>query len=140
MRRTLMLVFGVLCLAAMTADAGGRTPKPAIEQPRGEKCVAEPERMRREHMEMLKHRRDDTVRRGIRETKASLQQCIECHASRVSGSVAARKEDFCASCHSYAGVKLDCFECHSTRPKVAGAGDGAPLRPVGEPGRARDRR
>lgn len=119
MRHTLMLLFAALCLGAMTADAGGRTPKPAIEQARGEKCVVEPERMRREHPEMLRHQRDETVRQGVRGAKASLRQCIECHASRVSGSVAARREDFCVSCHSYAGVKLDCFECHSTRPKVA---------------------
>ncbi|MBI4206963.1 MAG: Hdr-like menaquinol oxidoreductase cytochrome c subunit [Betaproteobacteria bacterium] len=113
----LMLVFGALCLAALPAQAGGRTPKPVIEQARGEKCIAEPERMRREHAEMLRHQRDQTVRQGVRGEKASLTECIACHASRASGSVAARREDFCASCHSYAGVKLDCFECHSARPK-----------------------
>jgi len=32
--------------------------------------------------------------------------------------VASSKEDFCMGCHSYAAVKLDCFECHSSKPKA----------------------
>ena len=75
--------------------------------------------MRREHAQMLKHQRDETTRQGVRGARASLQQCIECHASRTSGSVAARRDDFCVSCHSYAGVKLDCFECHAAQRKKA---------------------
>ena len=36
-------------------------------------------------------------------------------------AVAAAPGDFCLSCHSYAAVKIDCFECHSGKPaaKVA---------------------
>ena len=118
----MMLLFVALCLAAPATGAGERTPRPVIESARGEKCIDEPARMRREHMEMLKHQRDETVRQGVRGAKASLTECIECHASRSGGSVAARRENFCVSCHSYAGVKLDCFECHSPKRKGAGAG------------------
>ena len=39
------------------------------------------------------------------------------HASETTGSVAAAKDDFCVSCHSYAAVKIDCFDCHSTKPQ-----------------------
>ena len=33
-----------------------------------------------------------------------------------TGSVAAAPTNFCVSCHSYAAVKLDCFECHASKP------------------------
>lgn len=107
----------VLCGGTATGVADARVPRPAIEPARGEKCIAPPEVMRRDHMDLLRHQRDDTVRGGIRGAKASLQGCIECHAGKATGSVAAAKTDFCVSCHAYAGVKLDCFECHATRPK-----------------------
>ncbi len=64
---------------------------------------------------MLKHQRDETVHGGIRGAKASLKACVECHAGKETGSVAASKQDFCESCHAYAAVKLDCFECHASR-------------------------
>ena len=28
--------------------------------------------------------------------------------------------DFCISCHSYAAVKVDCFECHSSKRQTVG--------------------
>jgi hypothetical protein len=31
--------------------------------------------------------------------------------------VAAARTDFCVSCHAYAAVKIDCFECHASKPK-----------------------
>ena len=96
-----------------------RVPKPVIEAARGGTCVAEPELMRRQHPEMLKHQRDETVHRGVRDPRSSLKGCIECHASPVSGSVALAKTDFCISCHAYASVKVDCFECHASKPKPA---------------------
>ena len=76
--------------------------------------------MRRDHMSMLTHQRDDTVHAGVRGAPVSLTACVECHASQSSGSVAAARTDFCVSCHSYAAVKIDCFECHASRP-TAGA-------------------
>jgi hypothetical protein len=103
---------------AQTAEAG-RTPKPAIEPARGEACVADPAFMRRNHMQLLKHQRDETVHLGVRGARASLKGCIECHASSASGSVAQAPGDFCASCHRYAAVKIDCFECHASKPASA---------------------
>ena len=73
--------------------------------------------MRRSHMDMLKHQRDKTVRDGVRGAKASLNACIDCHASSKNGSVLGSKENFCQGCHSYAAVKLDCFECHQAKPQ-----------------------
>ncbi len=87
---------------------------------KGDKCVEDTAYMRRNHMKLLMHQRDETMHKGIRTTKYSLKNCIECHANPKTGSVASSKEDFCMGCHSYAAVKLDCFECHSTKPKAAG--------------------
>lgn len=85
---------------------------------KGDKCVNDTAYMRRNHMNLLKHQRDETVHKGIRTVRYSLKNCIECHANPETNSVASSKEDFCVSCHSYAAVKLDCFECHSSKPKA----------------------
>ncbi len=112
--------------AAPSVDGGtavvtaGRTPVPHITPARaGSTCVADPSTMRRQHMTMLRHQRDATVHGGIRGTSQSLKACIDCHASRVTGSVAQAPGDFCVSCHSYASVQIDCFECHASRPASA---------------------
>jgi hypothetical protein len=84
-------------------------------------CVAPAEDMRRNHMQMLFQQRDRTLRQGVRESRFGLKGCVECHAGRASGSVLG-KDGFCSSCHSYASVKIDCFECHSAlrQKKLAG--------------------
>ena len=93
-------------------------PKPVITKAvKGEQCVEPNDFMRRNHMKVLLHHRDETVLEGIRTKKYSLKECINCHASEKTGSVAASKDDFCVSCHSYAAVKIDCFDCHSTKPQ-----------------------
>jgi len=94
-----------------------RVPQPVIEAARGEQCVEDPAFMRRNHMELLKHQRDDTMRGGIRGAKYSLKTCIDCHASKTTGSVTAAGTNFCQSCHTYAAVKIDCFECHANKPQ-----------------------
>jgi hypothetical protein len=99
------------------SQTSSRVPKPVIEAARGAQCVEEPAFMRRNHMELLKHQRDDTMHGGIRGAKYSLKACIECHASQASNSVTAAPTNFCVSCHSYAAVKIDCFECHATQPQ-----------------------
>jgi hypothetical protein len=110
------------------ASAGGADGKSAIAtslQPtiqaalRGP-CVADPAFIRRNHPDMLKHQRDETVHGGVRGARASLKGCIACHASAETGSVAVAKTDFCVSCHSYAAVQVDCFECHASKPQATG--------------------
>lgn len=121
---------GVLALAAgwLVAGAahaveppGGRVPTPVIEAARGGQCVEDPATMRRDHMKFLQHQRDGTVHGGVRGAKHSLKACIECHASQTTQSVAAAKTNFCVSCHSFAAVKIDCFECHATKPAATSA-------------------
>jgi hypothetical protein len=109
-----------LLLAAFAglASAEGGVAKPAIIiEPGTGPCIAPPAEMRRKHMDMLKHQRDKTVRQGERGAKVSLNGCIECHAGKESGAVTGSRQEFCESCHAYAAVKLDCFECH--QPKAA---------------------
>jgi hypothetical protein len=89
---------------------------------KGDKCVRDEDYMRRNHMNILKHQRDETMRKGIRGSQDSLKNCVECHVNPKTNSVASSKEDFCMGCHTYAAVKLDCFECHSSKPKASAAG------------------
>jgi hypothetical protein len=106
--------------------AAGRVPKPVIAQGQGEKCVEPTDFMRRNHMRVLMFHRDRTVHEGIRTPQHSLKGCVECHAGAKTGTVAGNKDDFCQSCHAYAAVSIDCFECHATRPKQAVAGTRKP--------------
>lgn len=107
---------------AVAAEAGQGSGifVPAPPKGKGESCVAETDFMRRYHMTVLNHQRDDTVHDGIRTEQFSLKGCIECHA--VNGpdakpvSIQSPKH-FCRTCHDYAAVKIDCFECHASRPE-----------------------
>jgi hypothetical protein len=88
-------------------------------------CVAPTEVMRRNHMDFLKHGRDDTVRDGIRGLKYSLSECIDCHASRDSNGQAVSvtsEGEFCQVCHGYVAVSPACFQCHRTTPMESGSG------------------
>ena len=119
-----MAVLGLLAGGALlAADPAigalrvvSRVPQPVIEPARGAQCVDDPAYMRRNHMDLLRHDRDDTVRAGLRNTKYSLKACINCHASKATNSVNATGSNFCQSCHAYAAVKIDCFECHASKP------------------------
>lgn len=122
-------LLAVSFVAVASADAHeesshGRVPVPVHPEAKGDKCVRNTAYMKRHHMDELKHQRNDTMRKGIRTKEMSLQNCIDCHASKETNSVLG-KEGFCQSCHSYAAVKLDCFECHASKPKSA-----KPLHPV----------
>jgi len=101
-------------------------PAPAIPEAKpGTECVRDPEFMRRNHMDMLKHKRDLTVHEGNRLPEFSLNECIACHAVKGDDGknvTVADSRHFCRSCHDYAAVKVDCFQCHASRPE---AGDTA---------------
>jgi len=111
-----------LCLVALLlpalAFATDRVPKPVIDIDKPGKCVEDTATMRREHPDMLKHQRDQTMHEGIRTRKYSLKECVACHASAKTGSVLGEK-GFCQSCHDYASVSIDCFGCHASKPRLA---------------------
>jgi hypothetical protein len=112
-----------LSCAAFAADTSSRVPLPTIAVDASTQCIEPPERMRRLHPELLRHQRDRTVRDGVRGARVSLNACIECHAGKgtgvAAGSVVGNAQAFCESCHRYAAVRLDCFECH--QPRAGGA-------------------
>ena len=106
----------LVVIAAGLSLAYARTDKPVVVIERPGQCVEATEVMRRDHMKFLLHQRDRTMREGIRTRQHSLAACVECHASTKTGSVLG-EQGFCESCHSYASVKLDCFECHASKPE-----------------------
>lgn len=99
--------------------SAGPVPKPELP-PGGEKqCVAPVSEMRAKHMKLLNEWRDDVLRNGNRETitvdgkefsKGLQLACMRCHSN---------KEKFCDSCHDYAAVKPDCWNCHLTPGEAA---------------------
>ncbi len=116
-----LLAGALLCTQlAAAADKVSRVPQPVVEPARGGQCVEDPAFMRRNHMALLKHQRDDTLRGGVRTGKYKLQECIACHASQTTNSVTQASTNFCQSCHAYAAVKIDCFECHANQPANTG--------------------
>jgi hypothetical protein len=115
-----LIAFFSAALLAISLPAAAAAPGlgPAIEPATGGQCVEDPAYMRRNHMELLKHQRDDTLRGGVRQARYSLKDCITCHASKTTHSVTASDGNFCQSCHLYAAVKIDCFECHANQPQA----------------------
>ncbi len=119
-----LLLLGILGIQLVGC---GVTPPPQVmlgslataAQQKGQGCVEPTDVMRRSHMDFLLHQRDATVYEGIRTVKHSLKACIDCHVShdQQNKPVAINAEgQFCQACHVYAAVKVDCFECHATKP------------------------
>ena len=80
-------------------------------------CVEPVDEMRKNHMEYILHQRDETMHEGIRTPQYSLVECINCHVSDAPDALRISSEEhFCNSCHSYAAVNVDCFQCHADRP------------------------
>ena len=93
---------------------------PDIPKGKGNSCIAPTDFMRRNHMNLLLHDRDETVYFGNRQVKASLKECVTCHAVNGADNTPITVEDpkhFCRACHDYVAIKIDCFECHASRPE-----------------------
>ena len=113
-----LLVSLLLCLCIPVAWAA-EANTPPLDIGKGGQCVRDTQWMRKNHMHLLRHQRDETVRKGIRDDQDSLKNCVECHASLTDNSVLAREDSFCVGCHRYAAVKIDCFECHASKRRAA---------------------
>ena len=136
LKKHLVALFAVLLLGTglqLTIDPAGAQPAWMPNPPKalpGTKCDADPKWMRIWHMRKLVHKRDQTLREGIRTKKFSLKRCITCHAVKdESGKFLTVKDErhFCRSCHDYAAVRIDCFDCHASRPDKK-TGQGAMLK------------
>ena len=107
--------------AALSDNHGGKHER-AIGANAGDACVKETSWMRRNHMELLKHDRDRTLRQGIRPVEGSIKGCVDCHANKNDQGAfipVDAEGEFCSACHTYTAVSLDCFECHATKPDVS---------------------
>ena len=114
MRR--LAALALVATLAIPAGATAGVDKPGIEKARSGPCIAPPGVMRPGHPDLPKQQRTITVHGGVGDAQGDLEKCVRRHPSKQTGSVAAGPQDFCESCHAYAGVKLDCFECHASRP------------------------
>lgn len=124
-----VLTLALVCLLALARvapagenrDTSSGVPMPVIPMGQGEACVADTDFMRRNHMDLLSHQRDKTVFQGLRAEAFSLKDCISCHVVKGPDAKALMVSDpkhFCRSCHDYASVSIDCFQCHASRPEV----------------------
>ena len=120
----LFFIRAVTVILAMTAYYTGSDlladgKGPVIPKAAGEHCVAETGFMRRNHMDLIVHQRDETVIKGIRDEPFSLVECVDCHVQRDANNVPIRIDaegQFCASCHTFVAAKIDCFTCHAAIP------------------------
>ena len=122
----LVILVGLSALPVLSnaGDLGPVLPKAKMKASDKTECVEPVGDMRKNHMEFLKHKRDLTMREGVRTKEHSLVECIDCHVTpNDNGEYARIGEDghFCSSCHNYAAVKVDCFDCHSDLPEGASA-------------------
>lgn len=115
--RSLTLLLG-LSGAMLQAGCTGETPAPEIAEARDQPCVEEAETMRRDHPRILAQEKAAAVVDGRRTPERGLRGCVECHGDSEDTPVRLEPAEpqFCASCHQYAGVSNNCFECHSSRP------------------------
>jgi len=82
-------------------------------------CVRPTDFMLRHHMDLIKHQRDLAVHEGIRDTDNDLDGCVACHVSVGADGQAIpinAEKQFCDTCHEFAAVHLNCFDCHATVP------------------------
>ncbi len=114
------LAWRVILIAVLfSTSSQAADPGPVIPRADGNQCVADTDFMRRNHMDLMIHQRDDTVIDGIRGAPFSLAGCVDCHTQKDASGKAIRVDaegQFCQSCHKYAAVKIDCFSCHAAVP------------------------
>ncbi len=113
--------FRCFCAVLLLVFAGSlaAVDGPVIPHGKGDQCVADTDFMRRNHMDLIVHQRDETVIKGLRDEPFSLVECVACHAQTASDGVVLRVDaegQFCQSCHAYAAVSIDCFSCHAAVP------------------------
>lgn len=126
-----LAIVGLVLIAASSIVNAGRSelePRVTIPESSGENCVLPAAEMRRKHPDLLKHDRIQTLRVGLRakadgsKLDGSLKQCVNCHAIKTEDKYVRidNDEHFCVSCHKYAAVSIDCFQCHRDIPEGSG--------------------
>ena len=98
---------------AISTQAASRTPQLVLPKNEGQ-CVEATDWMRANHPQLLVEWREDVVRGANRiyisrlsgkQFETSLTNtCLSCHEN---------KQEFCDSCHTFAGVSPNCWDCHN---------------------------
>jgi len=117
--KTLFSFLAAIILINGTAWAENRVPFPRIPKGEGNASVHDGVDIRVDHMKFLFHQRDETMYKGIRSKNEQMGACVTCHAVKDIAGHPVSYEDpkhFCRVCHDYTAVKIDCFECHSSKP------------------------
>jgi hypothetical protein len=91
--------------------AFGQEPAP-VSVPVDGACIEPLDQIRADHMQLLARWRDDVVRgndlavavAGVEREKGLESVCLDCHRDPAA---------FCERCHDAAGIRTDCFDCHS---------------------------
>lgn len=112
-----LVIVGLLGAPALAGDLAPVVPK-ATGKPHPEGNLF----MRINHMNLMKHDRDQTMRLGDRDISHSLKACVDCHAVKGEDGepVSIKSEQhFCRTCHDYVAVKVDCFQCHNSKPETS---------------------
>jgi hypothetical protein len=111
-----LVVFAVLMTTPIwySLATGGISEVPEPQPPAGEtQCVESAQWMRDNHMHLLDQWRNTVVRDGEHTYVASdgmeytislTETCLNCHSN---------KAEFCDTCHEYAGISPNCWECHN---------------------------
>lgn len=120
MHKALITIAGTTAVVFTAFASSGEKPAFAPQVPHptngSTECVEPVDDMKKNHMEYLLHQRDKTMHEGVRTKQHSLKACINCHVPENTEVRFGDDKHFCSSCHNYAGVSIDCFQCHTDRP------------------------
>jgi len=116
----LLSLLGIFMTSLTACNSEPPKLMPAVKQFATEKeKEAHLSHIRKDHMDLLLHKRDMTVKKGIRIQESSLKACINCHVPEQHNGKVLRHTDpehFCSTCHGYVAAQLDCFQCHVDHP------------------------
>ena len=123
-----LMIAALMLLGLMLQGCETSPPESRLDtaKVKAEQCVEPTDEMRTNHMDFIKHQQDATVYGGERDTKHAFITCINCHVPAETAGKPVNyltddgdlnEEHFCATCHKYSAVKIDCFECHSDNPE-----------------------
>jgi predicted CXXCH cytochrome family protein len=114
---SLLALLTALLGGAAVATAGSFLPE--VPKATGEIHPEGNDFWRKNHMDLMRHDRDLTMRQGERDVQASLGACFDCHSVKNETGdylTVADERHFCRSCHDFAAVRVDCFMCHRSTP------------------------
>lgn len=120
-QRIIIFLAVVLCIVLLpllinhgrvAADAAPALDTPEINELAQRECVESTEYMRSDHMHLLDAWRTEVIRNGNTMYTNSAGQVFEMSLEDTCFSCHSNRAEFCLSCHDYAGVETNCWNCH----------------------------